>query len=130
MFDFIPPDIWNALVVAFDYILTFLPFWLPIVFFVLLFKSWLYYRRSAYWQKMGSVLLEVKLPAEIFKSPVAMEVVLSSMHQTADESNWYQKWWLGQTRSWFSLELVSIGGQIRFFIWCRKKYRNSIEGHL
>ena len=130
MFDFIPPEMWDALVSAFSYVYLTLPIWLPIVFLIMLFKAWIYYRRGAYWQGLGSVLLEIKLPREIFKSPLAMELVLSSMHQTSDESNWYQKYWLGQTRSWFSLELVSIGGDIRFFIWCRKKYKNSIEGHL
>jgi hypothetical protein len=37
-------------------------------------------------------LLEVKLPKEIHKSPLAMELVLGAMHQTADEGNWYQKY--------------------------------------
>lgn len=130
MFDFVPPEIWAGLVKSFSYVYLLAPFWLPIVFLTLLFKAWLYYRRTAYWQGMGSVLIEVKLPKEIYKSPVAMEMVLNSMHQTADEGNWYQKYWLGQTRSWFSLELVSIGGEIHFYIWMRKKYKNSIESYL
>lgn len=90
----------------------------------------MYYRRAAYWQKLGSLLLEIKLPKEIHKSPAAMEIILGAMHQTAGESDWYQKYWLGQTRPWFSLELVSIGGEIRFFIWMRKNYKNSIEHNL
>ena len=101
--------------------------WLPLASLVACFKMWVNYRRERYWAGMGTVLLEVKLPKEIFKSPAAMEVVLGAMHQTADESNWWQKYWLGQTRSWFSLELISEGGNIRFFIWMRKKYKNSIE---
>jgi hypothetical protein len=130
MFDFIPPEILSGLLKALRYVYLTSPLWLPVVFIGMLFNAWVYYIRSKYWQKLGSVILEVKLPKEIFKSPAAMEVVLSAMHQTADEGNWYQKYWLGQTRSWFSLELVSMGGNIRFFIWMRKKYRNSIEGHL
>lgn len=130
MLDFIPPPIWDSLVKAFGYVYLLMPVWLPVLFLTLLFNAWVYYIRSAYWQSMGTVLLEIKLPKEIYKSPAAMEVVLSAMHQTADESNWYQKYWLGQTRSWFSLELISQGGHIRFFIWMRKKYKNSLEGHL
>jgi len=130
MLDFIPPEIWAGLTKAFKYIYLFMPIWLPAAFMMACFNAWLYYRRSKYWQGLGSVLLEIKLPKEIFKSPAAMEVVLSAMHQTADESSWWQKYWLGQTRAWFSLELISTGGNIRFFIWTRKKYRNSLEGHL
>ncbi|MEK7117527.1 MAG: hypothetical protein AAB861_02020, partial [Patescibacteria group bacterium] len=104
--------------------------WLPLATVIACFNMWVSYRRERYWAEMGTVILEVKLPKEIFKSPAAMEVILGAMHQTADEGNWWQKYWLGQTRSWFSLELVSIGGNIRFFIWMRKKYKNSIESSL
>lgn len=129
-FGFIPPEIWDGIVKALKYVYISAPAWLPVLFLMALFNAWVYYRRSKYWQSLGSVLLEIKLPKEIYKSPLAMELVLGAMHQTADEGNWYQKYWLGQTRSWFSLELVSIGGNIRFFIWMRKKYRNSLESHL
>ena len=99
MFEFIPPEIINGLVTAFEYVYKTSFVWLPILFMILLFNSWLYYRRAKYWEKLGSVLLEIKLPKEINKSPLAMEVVLSALHQTADESNWYFKYWKGQTRS-------------------------------
>ncbi len=33
----------------------------------------------------------------------------------------------GQVRTWFSLELVSIGGEIHFFIWGRRKFADLIE---
>jgi len=59
-----------------------------------------------------------------------MELVLNQMHQTADESNWYWKYQRGQTRSWFSLEVASFGGDIRFYIWLRKKYQVGMEAHL
>lgn len=130
MFDFIPPDILNGLITAFKYVINSAFIWLPALFLTLLFNAWLYYRRAKYWEKLGSVLLEIKLPKEINKSPLAMEVVLGAMHQTADESNWYWKYWLGQTRSWFSLEIASFGGEIHFYIWARKKYRNSIEANI
>lgn len=130
MFDFVPPEIMNGIVTAFRYVYITSFIWLPILFFTLLFNSWLYYRRAKYWQKLGSVLLEIKLPKEINKSPLAMEVVLSALHQTADEGNWYWKYWMGQTRSWFSLEIASFGGDIHFYIWTRKKYKNSIEANI
>ena len=130
VFGIIPPEIWENFWVAWRYVYMLMPIWLPAIFLTMFFNAWVDYRRSKYWQGLGSVLLEIKLPREIYKSPLAMEIVLGAMHQTADESNWYQKYWLGQTRSWFSLELISIGGNIRFFIWTRKKYKNSLEGHL
>lgn len=128
--NFLSTEIGSNLLLALKYVYILMPIWLPAVFVIMAFNAWLYYKRSSYWAKMGSVLLEIKIPKEVFKSPLAMEVVLNQLHQTADESNWYFKYWKGQTRSWFSLEIVSTGGQIRFYIWARKKYQNGIEAHL
>src|SRR3989344_8713639 len=127
----IPTEIWDNLFLAFKYVYWLMPIWLPAAFVVACFRAWVYYRRADYWNnKLGSCVLEIKLPREIFKSPLAMELVLNQMHQPPDEGTWYWKYWRGQTRSWFSLELASVGGEIHFYIWARRKYKNGIEAHL
>ena len=128
--NFLSSDIGDSLITSLKYVYMLMPVWLPLAFIVVMFKAWVYFIRSRYWAGMGNVLLELKIPREIFKSPLAMEVVLNQLHQTADEGNWYWKYWRGQTRSWFSLEIASFGGQIHFYIWARKKYKNGIEAHL
>jgi len=130
VFGFIPPEIWNGLLLAFKYAYLAMPVWLPAAFLVALFNAWLYYQQSKFWQKEGSVLLEIKLPREIMKSPLAMEVVLGAFSQGGGEGTWIDRIWKGQTRSWFSLEMASIGGNIRFFIWTKPKHRNVIEAQI
>lgn len=130
MLGFTLPEVWDSLVLTFIYIYIWLPIWLPIVFLVTLFEVWVHYIRSKFWQKEGSVLLEIKLPREINKSPLAMEVVLGALHQTSGESTWIDRMWKGKTRSWFSLEIVSLSGRIRFFIWTKPKHRNAIESQI
>src|SRR3989344_7541840 len=131
MIDFaLEGSIWDNLILALRYIYISSPVWLPIFLGAALFKAWVSYRREVYWQSMGQIMLEIKLPREIFKSPAAMEVILGALHQTADESGWYFQYWKGQTRSWFSLEIASIEGKIHFYIWARKKYKTSIENHI
>src|SRR3989344_9403435 len=127
--NFLSSDIGDSLITSLKYVYMLMPVWLPLAFIVVMFKAWVYFIRSRYWAGMGNVLLELKIPREIFKSPLALEVVLNQLHQTADESNWYWKYWRGQTRSWFSLEIASFGGDIHFYIWTRKKYKNGIEAH-
>ena len=127
VFGLIPPEIWNNLVLAFKYIYLAMPIWLPAAFLVAFFNAWVYYARTRFWQKEGSVLLEIKLPREIMKSPLAMEVVLGAFHQGGGEGTWINRIWKGKTTSWFSLEIVSLGGNIRFFIWTKPKHRNAIE---
>jgi hypothetical protein len=127
VFGLIPPEIWNGLLLAFKYVYIGLPIWLPAAFLVAFFNALVYYKRTKFWQKEGSVLLEIKLPREITKSPLAMEMVLGTFHQTGGETTWINRIWEGKTRSWFSLEIISMGGNIRFFIWTKPKHRNAIE---
>lgn len=104
----------------------FLPLWMPILLFVVLFEIWLRYIKAKFIQKEGSTLLEIKLPREITKSPLAMEIVLTALHQEG-KNTFLDAYVSGKTRPWFSLELVSIGGQVRFFIWTRQKFRRLVE---
>ena len=56
-----------------------------------------------------------------------MEAVLSGLHYAIGESTWWDKYILGKMRTWFSLERVSIGGEIHFYIWTRAFFKNNIE---
>jgi hypothetical protein len=74
-------------------------------------------------------LLEIKIPREMFKSPVAMELFLNSLSQTAVGTVW-DVYWKGRVRPWFSLELVSIDGQVHFYIWTNAKTKGMVETQL
>jgi hypothetical protein len=104
--------------------------WLPFILIVVGWELWLTYRRAQFFAKQEYILLEIKLPREIFKSPLTMEIFFNGLYQTGGEGNWVEKYWKGQTRAWFSLELVAIDGAIRFFIWTRKGLKNVIESNL
>jgi hypothetical protein len=103
--------------------------WSPIILAVVLYHLYFFYIRARYIKNLEWVILEVKLPKEILKSPKAMEMVLNAMHQTSDGGVW-EIWVKGKVRSWFSLELVSIEGDIHFFIRMEKKYKDLIEAQV
>ena len=86
----------------------------------LAWDMWVQYVRALFFAKQTYVLLQIKLPREIFKSPKAMEFCIAGMFQTVGEKNWYEKYWKGQVRASFSLEIVSIDGVVHFFIWQEK----------
>lgn len=112
--------------VVFDYYFL----WLPIF---LLNAFWYHWKKYVVLEadlKEEKVVLQIKLPREISKSPKAMELFLQSLHQTGGEGNFYDKYWKGGTRPWFSLELVSINGEIRFYIWTRRKFAKLVETQL
>src|SRR3989344_300269 len=58
------------------------PIWLPIISGYLFFSLWLDYIRTDYIQKQGSVLLELKLPADVLNSPKGMEIFFTQIYQT------------------------------------------------
>jgi len=104
--------------------------WAPIILGIAAARTWVYYVRADYISKIKRVLLEVRIPHDTFKSPLAMEAALSGFHQVGREANWYKRYITGSTRPWFSLELVSIGGKIRFFIWAEESYKDIVQASL
>ncbi len=102
------------------------PLWVSIILGRLLWIIWYRYRQSEYIFKDKRVLLEVKIPREITKSPQAMELVTHILYQTY-EANWLERFRKGVVRSWFSLELVSLGGTIHFYFQIPKFFKNLVE---
>jgi hypothetical protein len=59
-----------------------------------------------------------------------MELFLLSLYQTSGETTWIDRWVDGKVRTWFSLELVSIEGKVKFYIWCEVKMKKFIESQV
>lgn len=105
------------------------PYWGPFVLGYIFWHEWIHYIQARFRANMKWVLLEVKVPKEVFKSPAAMEVMLNALYQSSTGS-WWDKYWKGKVKDWFSLEMVSIDGQIKFFIRTVMTYKNIIEAQL
>jgi hypothetical protein len=94
--------------------------WFPIVLGVTFFYLWIEYIRTRFINGEGFVLLEVKLPQEILKSPAAMELVFVQLYQVK-KVTYLEGYFKGEVRPWFSLELASFGGEIHFYVWALGK---------
>lgn len=106
--------------------LNFFVYFSPIVMALIMWQVYLLYIRSRYIKEEGRVLIEVKIPKEIAKSPRAMELLLEVFYQTY-EGELIDKYIKGSIRGWFSLELVSLGGKIHFYLNIPKFFRNIVE---
>lgn len=113
----------------FSDVLVSAPFWIPLLFIFICFDLWLKYKQREWIKAQGSVLLEIRLPSEIFKSPQAMEFFFNSLYSVGVGSllDVYLK---GRVRQWFSLEIVSLGGQVHFYIWAFKNMKERISAQL
>ena len=104
----------------------FLPFLVPLACIRVLYMR---YIQADFIKKSGAVLLEIKVPKETNRSPLAMEIFFTALYQTGSATI-LEAFWMGKIRPWFSMELVSIDGEIHFFIWSFKKWKNLIEAQL
>lgn len=104
-------------------------FWLPLILIAMALIAWIRYVRQVFILKQERVLLEIKVPQDIKKSPAAMEIFLSALYQKG-AATYLDTYLGGKIPPWFSLELVSIGGEVRMFIWCWKKFQGMIETQL
>lgn len=107
------------------------PIWLPLILFFLAYEYWITFVRNAFAMGQGRATLRIKLPQEVLKSPQAMESVFAQIHIPAASDNPYNGWFEGKFPLVFSFELVSIGGEIRFYINVpRSKIKNAVEAQL
>jgi len=95
-----------------------------------LWHVWLGYIRTKYIQNEDYVLLEIRLPREVVRSPLAMETLLTNFHIGMGESTFINRYIQGQVRPWFSLEMVSLGGEIHFYIWTRSFLKDIVEAQI
>ena len=58
-----------------------------------------------------------------------MEVVLSALYQSST-GEWHEHLFQGRVMDWSSLEIVSIGGSLHFFIRVSSLYKNIIESQI
>ncbi len=115
---------------AFGIALFLAPLWLPVLIVSAAWYMWVTLKRSEFIHDIDYILLEIKPPRNLDKTPLAMEIVLSGLHLNPNESNWYKKYIQGGVRPYWSLELASIEGQVHFFIWTRASLRRTVETHI
>jgi len=101
------------------------PIMLAVLLCVLFWELWVDYIQGKQFLGLKYTFLELTLPRDTFKSPQAMEVVLNSLHNTSDGSPFAQ-YWKGETRPWYSLELISVEGRIKFLIWTEDRRKGGV----
>lgn len=106
------PAVINAVI---QLLITLSPIVLAWILLIIFVPLWVDYVQSDFIASLKYTLLDIKLPKDIYKSPLAMEVFLNALHNTADGGN-YAKYWKGEKRPTYSLEIISVEGNIKFII--------------
>ena len=110
-------------------VLNFWFLWVPLALFFVAWEIWVVYVRSYYFSRFPWTFLEIRIPGEVEKSPRAMEIVFNSLHNTRT-GNLIEAYWDGYITTWYSFEIASINGEVRFFIRAPKFFRNLVESQI
>jgi len=123
-------DIQATIAETIDFIIFILPFFAFWVLTVYVYDHWIDYVEDKFDASVKYVLLRIYPPQEVLKTPVAMELFLNALYQTGGEGTWYDTKILGKSRAVFTLEMVSHGGEVAFYIRTKTSLRREIETQL
>ncbi len=98
--------------------------------FAVFIELWVKYLQIKAIKKIKWLLLEVKIPRNIEKTPRAMEQIFSGLHGILTKIKFLDKYWKGKVQEWFSFEIVGIDGVVYFFIRTPEQFRNLVEAQI
>ena len=103
----------------------------PILLWPLARDLILYWRFVVWAQNLHYIMLEVKPPPDVIRTPKAMDLVFAGLHGAWTTIKIQDKVVRGEQRQpRFSLEMVGIDGRMHFYIRCQRKYRNFVEAQV
>lgn len=108
-------------------------FWLLFFGFILMriaWVLWVHYVRQSFIAGIDWVLLEIIPPREVLRSPKAMELFFTNALYHQSGKGLLELYWQGAVWFWFSLELVSIEGQVHFYIRIPNRIKGLVETQL
>ncbi len=95
--------------------------------FIFMWRRW---REEAYSKTVGYAMFEIKMPREVDRPFKAMEQVFAGWWMLFDPADWWEYWWEGKYQVKISIEIVSDGGEIHFYLRFPKALRNLIEASI
>lgn len=92
-------------------------------------RFWVFFVQQSFINSFNkdSIMLEIKLPRDIPKSPAALEMAIDVLRQGGGIGDWYAKYWKGGMPTTASLEIASLEGELHFYVRIHKKFRKLVE---
>ena len=102
----------------------------PIVLFFGVFLGRQTYLDLKYLQTLKWVLLEVKPPPDVAKSPKVAEYIFANLHAIFLPITWKKRFFEGKVHDWFSFEIVSSGGEPHFYVRTIDTYLQLVQSQI
>ncbi len=117
------------LIPAFQILRNWWWFFFPFIIWGFFIDRWLWWRNEIWLSQQEKVFLELKIPQETEKPIRAMETVMANLHAAIYQppGSYWEIYIEGQLQSSLALEIVSIEGEIHFYMRFNKPYRDAVE---
>lgn len=103
-------------------------FIIPAIIAPLFLNMWLWYVRDIFFHNLSWVLLHVRVPRDVLKTPKAMEQVFAAAYATYSFGvRRYKAWWEGEIEQWTSFEIMADADGPRFYIRVVADTKKAIE---
>ena len=101
---------------------------IPLFLFFIWRDFWVWGLNRLWKKKLNWVLLEIKIPRNILKTPKAMENVFTALHAVwIRPIEFEDTYFKGDDLYWFTCELAGYAGGVLFYIRCPRGFRNLVE---
>lgn len=101
-----------------------------ILFLAVAFKLWMNYIQKRFLKEMECLVLAIDVPEDNEKTPKSMEQVIAGFFGIQKDPNIIEKYIKGYVQPVISLELVSIGSRVQFFVRTPKIFKDLVEAHI
>lgn len=119
------PD--RVIIFVYKIILALLPFAIAFFLGFCAWKVWVHYIRQDFISGIEWIVLEIIPPRDVLRSPAAMELFITNALYHYSHKGGREEYWQGAVWFWFSLEIVSIEGQVHFYIRIPSRLRSLVE---
>ncbi len=112
---------------ALGWLIGTMPIWIVPACMASAWTWWMWYVHSWHEHSKHKILLEIKIPNSIVKSPRAMEAVFAHLDLGGQDNTFINRLWNGGFPPRFSFEIVSFGGDVHFYVWTWRVFKRSVE---
>jgi hypothetical protein len=124
---FIDTPILESFATAFVVIKTYWWVVLPFIMYLATMGLWDAYVKTRYSMGLKWVLLELKPPPDVLRSPKIAENIFSALHAIQKNLSWKDKFFGGKSPEYFSFEIVGNSGEMKFLVRTLESHRPLVE---
>lgn len=103
---------------------------LPVAFYYLFKPLWEDFVESNWLGSLEWTMIEVIPPKDLERGPKPMESIFVALTGVVVTFNCFDEFLIGKRTDRFSFELVSLGGEVHYFIRVQKKLRHLVENQI